>query len=116
MRVLRLRGFATPLRMTSIWRCVSIFSNLAFALDDGRSGFAAGSFGGDLAHLLAERGAVHDELLCDAEEVADRPVEPQARGVVPYEVAGDGGHHEGHHLLLLRVDSRRWRVVLHQEL
>ena len=80
---------------------------LAAALEGwgGCAGFAAEAFGGDFAHFAAEGGSVHDGLLGDADEVADGPVEGEAGGVVPGHVAGDGGHHEGHHLLLLGVDS-----------
>ena len=96
--------------------CVVLGGWLAFALDDWGSGSAAGSFGGDLSHLFAEGGLVHDELLGDAEEVSDGPVEAEAGAVADDEVAGDERHHEGHHLLLLRVDAGGGRVELHQEL
>ena len=85
-----------------------------FALDGG--GLAAGAFCGDFAHLAADAGLVHDELGGDGDEVADGPVKGEAGGVVPGHVAGEGGHHEGHHLLLLRVYAGGWGVELHEEL
>src|SRR5271155_283979 len=91
--------------------------DLSLALDGSTCPcLAAGTFGGDLAHLTAEAGAVHDGLLGDTDKVADGPVESEAGGVVPGHVAGDGGHHEGHHLLLLGVDAGGRCVELHQEL
>ena len=81
----------------------------------GSGYLAAGALGGDLLHLAAEGGLVHDQLGGDHDEVADVPVEGEAGGVLPGEVAGEEGHDEGHHLLLLRIDAGGGGVELGEE-
>ena len=57
----------------------STASGSAFSLKGNScAGFAASAFSGDLAHLAADAGAIHDGLLNDAYNVADRPVESKA--------------------------------------
>src|SRR5271154_4761065 len=62
----------------------SVGGKLTFSLDGGACAcLSAGTFGSDLAHLAAEAGAIHNRLLDNADEIADGPIEGEARGVVP---------------------------------